>query len=72
MARFLYHSLLISLLSPLFVLRLLVKSVNESGYRRQWWRRFALGMPSRVRSGDGLIWGSCCLGRRVIGRCAFG
>ena len=55
MARFLY-SLLISLLSPLFVLRLLVKSVNEPGYRRQWWRRFALGMPSRVRSGDGLIW----------------
>ena len=55
MARFLY-SLLISLLSPLFVLRLLVKSVNESGYRRHWWRRFALGMPSRVRSGDGLIW----------------
>ena len=55
MARFLY-SLLISLLSPLFVLRLLAKSVNEPGYRRQWWRRFALGMPSRVRSGDGLIW----------------
>lgn len=55
MARFLY-SLLISLLSPLFVLRLLVKSVNEPGYRRQWWRRFALGMPSRVRSGDGLVW----------------
>lgn len=55
MARFLY-SLLISLLSPLFVLRLLVKSVNEPGYRRQWWRRFALGMPSRVCSGDGLIW----------------
>ena len=55
MARFLY-SLLISLLSPLFVLRLLVKSVNEPGYRRQWWRRFALGMPSRVHSGDGLIW----------------
>ena len=55
MARFLY-SLLISLLSPLFVLRLLVKSVNEPGYRRQWWRRFALGMPSRLRSGDGLIW----------------
>lgn len=55
MARFLY-SLLISLLSPLFVLRLLVKSVNEPGYRRQWWRRFALGMPSRARSGDGLIW----------------
>lgn len=55
MARFLY-SLLISLLSPLFVLRLLLKSVNEPGYRRQWWRRFALGMPSRVRSGDGLIW----------------
>ena len=55
MARFLY-SLLISLLSPLFVLRLLVKSVNEPGYRRQWWRRFALGMPSRMRSGDGLIW----------------
>jgi 3-deoxy-D-manno-octulosonic-acid transferase len=55
MARFLY-SLLISLLSPLFVLRLLVKSVNEPGYRRQWWRRFALGMPSRVRAGDGLIW----------------
>lgn len=55
MARFLY-SLLISLLSPLFVLRLLVKSVNEPGYRRQWWRRFALGMPSRLRSGNGLIW----------------
>ena len=55
MARFLY-SLLISLLSPLFVLRLLVKSVNEPGYRRQWWRRFALGMPSRMRPGDGLIW----------------
>ena len=55
MARFLY-SLLISLLSPLFVLRLWVKSVNEPGYRRQWWRRFALGMPGRVRSGDGLIW----------------
>ena len=55
MARFLY-SLLISLLSPLFVLRLFVKSVNEPGYRRQWWRRFALGMPSRMRSGDGLIW----------------
>ena len=55
MARFLY-SLLISLLSPLFVLRLLVKSVNEPGYRRHWWRRFALGMPRRVRSGDGLIW----------------
>lgn len=55
MARFLY-SLLISLLSPLFVLRLFVKSVNEPGYRRQWWRRFALGMPSRVRPGDGLIW----------------
>ena len=55
MARFLY-SLLISLLSPLFVLRLFVKSVNEPGYRRQWWCRFALGMPSRMRSGDGLIW----------------
>ena len=55
MARFLY-SLLISLLTPLFVLRLLVKSVNEPGYRRQWWRRFAVGMPSRTRSGEGLIW----------------
>ena len=55
MARF-FYSLLISLLSPLFVLRLLVKSVNEAGYRRQWWRRFALGMPSRVCPGDGLIW----------------
>ena len=55
MARFIY-SLLISLFSPVFVLRLMVKGVNEPGYRRQWWRRFALGMPSRVRSGDGLIW----------------
>ena len=55
MAR-LFYSLLISLLSPLFVLRLLVKSVSEPGYRRQWWRRFALGLPSRIRSGDGLIW----------------
>ena len=55
MARFLY-SLLISLLSPVFVLRLLVKSANEPGYRRYWWRRFALGMPSRVRAGEGLIW----------------
>ena len=34
----------------------MAKGVNEPGYRRQWWRRFALGMPSRVRSGDGLIW----------------
>ena len=55
MARFIY-SLLISLFSPIFVLRLMAKGVNEPGYRRQWWRRFALGMPSRVRSGDGLIW----------------
>lgn len=55
MARYLY-SLLISLLTPLFVLRLLVKSVNEPGYRRQWWRRFAVGLPSRTRSGEGLIW----------------
>ena len=55
MARFLY-SLLISLLSPVFVLRLLVKSANEPGYRRYWWRRFAIGMPSRVRAGEGLIW----------------
>ena len=55
MARFIY-SLLISLFSPIFVLRLMAKGVNEPGYRRQWWRRFAVGMPSRVRSGDGLIW----------------
>jgi len=34
----------------------MAKGVNEPGYRRQWWRRFAVGMPSRVRSGDGLIW----------------
>ena len=55
MTRFIY-SLLISLFSPIFVLRLLAKGVNEPGYRRQWWRRFALGMPKRVRPGDGLIW----------------
>ena len=55
MARFLY-SLLISVLSPLFVLRLIVKGVNEPGYRRGWWRRFAIAMPRRVRPGDGLIW----------------
>ena len=55
MTRFIY-SLLISLFSPIFVLRLLAKGVNEPGYRRQWWRRFALGMPRRVRPGDGLIW----------------
>lgn len=55
MARFIY-SLLISLISPLFVLRLFVKSVSDPGYRRKWWRRFAIGMPSRVRSGDGLVW----------------
>ena len=55
MARPLYN-LLITVLTPLFVLRLFYKSLREPQYRRQWWRRFALGLPARTRPGDGLIW----------------
>ncbi len=55
MARPLYN-LLITVLTPLFVLRLFYKSLREPQYRRQWWRRFALSLPARTRPGDGLIW----------------
>ena len=55
MARPLYN-LLITVLTPLFVLRLFYKSLREPHYRRQWWRRFALGLPVRTRPGEGLIW----------------
>ena len=55
MARPLYN-LLITVLTPLFVLRLFYKSLREPHYRRQWWRRFGLGLPARTCSGDGLIW----------------
>ena len=55
MARPLYN-LLITVLTPLFVLRLFYKSLREPHYRRQWWRRFSLGLPARTRQGDGLIW----------------
>ena len=55
MARPLYN-LLITILTPLFVLRLFYKSLREPNYRRQWWRRFALNLPARTRPGDGLIW----------------
>lgn len=55
MARPLYN-LLITVLTPLFVLRLFYKSLREPHYRRQWWRRFSLGLPARTRPGDGLIW----------------
>ncbi|MEC7493004.1 MAG: glycosyltransferase N-terminal domain-containing protein, partial [Pseudomonadota bacterium] len=55
MARPLYN-LLITVLTPLFVLRLFYKSLREPQYRRQWWRRYALGLPARTRPGDGLIW----------------
>lgn len=55
MARPLYN-LLITVLTPLFVLRLFYKSLREPHYRRQWWRRFALGLPARTRPGEGLIW----------------
>ena len=40
MARPLYN-LLITVLTPLLVLRLFYKSLREPNYRRQWWRRFA-------------------------------
>ena len=55
MARPLYN-LLITVLTPLFVLRLFYKSLREPHYRRQWWRRFAIGLPPRTRPGAGLIW----------------
>ena len=55
MARPLYN-LLITVLTPLFVLRLFYKSLREPQYRRQWWRRFALGLPVRTSPGDRLIW----------------
>jgi 3-deoxy-D-manno-octulosonic-acid transferase len=55
MARSIYN-LLITVLTPLFVLRLFYKSVREPHYRRQWWRRFSVGLPPRMRPGEGLIW----------------
>lgn len=50
------YSLLITVLAPFFVLRLIYKSLREPNYRRQWWRRFAIGLPKRVKPGAGVIW----------------
>ena len=55
MSRLIY-SAVFTVLSPLFVLRLLWRSVKEPSYRFQWRQRFALGLPARTRPGEGLIW----------------
>ncbi len=55
MARPLYN-LIITVLTPFFVLRLFYKSLHDPHYRKQWWLRLALGLPARTRPGDGLVW----------------